>query len=425
MSDQPLPAKIDMERLLLGNVLLTSGAMMDGLRSTLEVDDFALAVHQELWRMMCDLYDAEGKFDHMTVGAELERRGRIQAIPPSYLSELQDGCPILPCLDKYVDELKDRALLRKIITFADNVGKRAFSGTETGQGLWEAIGQMHATFADVGAKDERPLSAKELGDLVGIDGILNPSTEGGVKLPWSRLNYAVQGGLRGGQDVVIAADTGRGKTSMACQIATHALRQGFAVHYCTLEMPKREIYRKIVTQIIGGRVWTREGREKEREAYQWVYEQPIIFDDTARTVPALCAHIRQTMRRVKLGLVVVDHLGHLRSAGRAESRTREVGENSRSLKLAALDFDLPFLVLSQFHRGPGDERSIHSLKESGDIENDADLILLVDMAEISGDSPATCSIHIGKQRQGPSGFNVPMVFHPVSQTFESVEENGQ
>jgi replicative DNA helicase len=422
MTERTLPMNLGMERLLLGNALITSGSLMDGLRSTLQVDDFALEFHKKIWKMMCDLYDTAGKFDHITLFAEVQRLGLEQAITPSYIGGFLDGCPILPCLDKYVDELKDKALLRKILVFADNVDKRAASGLESGQALWEAIGQMHATFADVGAKEERPMSAKELGDLIGIDAILNPSQGNGVRLPWERLNYAISGGLQGGQDIVIAADTGRGKTSMACQIATHALRQGVAVHYCSLEMPKREIYRRIVTQMIGGKARTRKEREKERAMYQWIYERPIIFDDTARTVPALCAHIRQTMRHAKLGLVVVDHLGHLRSAGRSESRTREVGENSRSLKLAALDFNLPFLVLSQFHRGDGDDRSIHGLKESGDIENDADLILLVKMPEVVGDTPTPCNVHIGKQRQGPAGFDVPMVFHPVSQTFEAAEE---
>jgi replicative DNA helicase len=226
--------------------------------------------------------------------------------------------------------------------------------------------------------------------------------------------------------VVLAADTGRGKTSIALQIAAHAARQGKSVLYWTLEMPPSALFRRMVSQMTGvnGRSAnpTFEQREAEREAVALLYETPVYFDRHSRTVAAFCASIRQVRSKTRLGLVVVDHIQLVRSAGRTESRTREVGETSRSLKLATLDFDLPFLVLSQFRRTGNETPTIHSLKESGDVENDADVILLMTSGELSGDQPTPVTVHIGKQREGPAGMDIPLIFQPQSQRFDSLEE---
>ncbi len=192
-------------------------------------------------------------------------------------------------------------------------------------------------------------------------------------------------------------------------------------------MPPESLFKRIVTQMTGmdrkNSTPTFQQREAEREAVGLLYDNPIFFDSTSRTVPAFCASLRQIRQRARIGLVVVDYLGLIRSAGRAESRTREVGENSRSLKLAAMDFSLPFLVLSQFSRPKDNQRpTIHSLKESGDVENDADVILLLISGELSPENPTPVALNIGKQREGVAGFDVNLMFHPRSQTFESVED---
>jgi replicative DNA helicase len=100
-----------------------------------------------------------------------------------------------------------------------------------------------------------------------------------------------------------------------------------------------------------------------------------------------------------------------------------VGENSRSLKLASMDFDIPFLVLSQFSRPKDGARpTIHSLKESGDVENDADVILLFISEELRKDGLTPVAVNIGKQREGVAGFDVPLMFNPQSQSFQSAED---
>ncbi|HTS67026.1 MAG TPA: DnaB-like helicase C-terminal domain-containing protein, partial [Candidatus Acidoferrales bacterium] len=329
-------------------------------------------------------------------------------------------------LDRYVEAVKDKALLRRIATIAASLEKRALSGVETGEQLRESLGKLTADLVEAAPSERRPVSTAEMITQVGIDELLRPKRVEGVRLPWGRLDTKLRG-LRGGQNVVLAADTGRGKTSMALQIAAHATRQGKAVLYWTLEMPPAALFRRMVTQMSGVDVRnaspTFEQREKERAAVAWLHDSPVYFDRHSRTVAGFCSSVRQIRQKTCLGLVVVDYLQLIRASGRSESRTREVGENSRSLKLATMDFDLPFLVLSQFRRPNGESQpTIHSLKESGDVENDADVILLLNCGELSAEAPTQVAVHVGKQREGPAGFDVPLVFHPRLQSFHSPEE---
>jgi replicative DNA helicase len=234
-----------------------------------------------------------------------------------------------------------------------------------------------------------------------------------------------------GQMIVLAAYTGRGKTSMALQIATHATRQAKSPIVWTMEMEPRSLFRRIVNQMARldndrSRQWSmgQEDRERAQDAVYWIHDHPVWFDNRSRTVPAFMGAVRQAQAKSDVGLVVVDYLQLIRFAGRAESRTREVGENSRSLKLAALELGVPFLVLSQFKRPQQDRpATIHDLKESGDIENDADVILLLNSGDLSGDRQTPTTVVVGKQREGPAGMEIPLIFDPPSQSFFSSEEN--
>lgn len=413
------------ERLILGSVLLNAGAAMNGLRSTMEPGDFGLHRHRQIWQASCDIYDAFGKLDRVMVAAELQKRGQLGHDGMSYVVGLDDGLPDVPCLDRYIEVLKDKALLRRIYAVTDNLRQRAMSGQETGDELREAMGKALAEM-ETGDMERRPISTREMLEKIGIDELLDPQKIEGVRLPWNRLNTALHG-MRGGQIIIVAADTGRGKTSSALQMTTHAAKQGVSTLYWTMEMPPKALFRRMITQMTGvdrrNAAPTFQEREKERTAVSLIYDTPVYFDAHSRTVAGFASSIRMVRQKTRLGLVVVDYLQLIRAAGRAESRTREVGENSRSLKLASMDFDLPFLVLSQFSRPKESGRpTIHSLKESGDVENDADVILLFISEELAPTGLTPVAVNIGKQREGVSGFDVPLMFNPQSQSFQSAED---
>ncbi len=232
--------------------------------------------------------------------------------------------------------------------------------------------------------------------------------------------------------IVVAAYTSRGKSSLACQIATHVTKQDAGVFYWTTEMPPEALFKRMVDQMSGadgmrhraGQL-TFEEIDKARGAVSWLYEHPVWFDRTSRTVPSCLAALRHVRQKHKIGLVVVDHLQHVTGTlGRGSNRAVEVSQISRSLKMAALDFDLPFLVVSQVSRPKeeGSNLTIHMIKESGDVENDADVVMLLNSPKQAGTAPVSVALNIAKQREGPAGFDIPLLFRPSTQAFEALED---
>jgi len=231
--------------------------------------------------------------------------------------------------------------------------------------------------------------------------------------------------------IVVAAYTSRGKSSLACQISTACTKQATGVYYWTTEMSPEALFRRMVDQMSGvdgmrhrEACLNTEEISRARSAVGWLYDHPVWFDRHSRSVPALLGSLRQVRQKHEIGLIVVDHLQHVKSIARANSRAQEVSEISRSLKMAALDFDLPVIVVSQVSRPKEDNSSltIHMLKESGDVENDADVVMLLNSPKPQGLSPIAVNLNIAKQREGPAGFDIPLMFRPSTQSFESLED---
>src|SRR5208283_2139601 len=255
--------------------------------------------------------------------------------------------------------------------------------------------------------------------------LLGPRIMSGLQIPWPTLNKSLCG-LQPGQLIVLLAETMRGKTSFALQIATKAALHSTSPLIWTLEMSPYSMYRRLVAQISGvapehrPNELTFQERDSQREAVVRLNDCPVWFDTTSDSVAAFIASMRKFRRQNRFGLAVVDYLQLIRSDGN-RNRAEEVSDNSRSLKKAAMDLQIPILVLSQVDRASvkGDgEIGLHSAKNSGDIENDADVLLWIQGKEFSRDEPTDVKLHVGKQREGPAGFNVPMRFHPNTQTFQ-------
>ncbi len=417
-----LPNDLDCERLILGSALQNSGAI-DTLRPAIDLNFFLIEKHKRIWSAICAVYDRGSVVDRVVVFSELSDRGQAQSVDGlGYLVSLDDGLPQYPSLDRYVSILREKSKLRTLIAVGESLMKRAASEAESAN---EITDSMLTALESDGDLFRRPISTRQMIDTYGIDTLLKPRREEGLRLPWAALNTALCG-LHGGQMVVVAGDTGKGKTSLALQIAAHATRQDKSPVIWTLEMSSQQMFRRMVNQIAAidadrsrHGVLTPEENARCREAAYWLHGHPVWFDRHSRTVASFCASIRQASAKSDVGLAVVDYLQLIRGSGRPESRTREVGENSRSLKLAAMDTQLPFLVLSQFRRMQGEAASIHSLKESGDIENDADIILLINCPDLEGKDAVSATVKIGKQREGPAGFDIPLEFRPASQSFHS------
>jgi replicative DNA helicase len=423
-----LPSDPDLERMVLGYCLMRS-ARFDEARGSLDVDDFSLEKHQRLWRRMCGLYDAGSPVDHVTVFKELQAHCEAESVGGlSYIVDLEEGLPENPHIDGYITRLRECALRRRMIFTAERLMAQASDESGSVDDVLSGFSDAVVSLSQSTGNSNRPISTTEMLEQKGISGILCTRREHGVRLPWTRLDKALSG-MSAGQMIVLMAATSRGKTSMALQAATYAALQGVVPCVWGMEMNALSNYQRIVTQLSGAPVGsyslTYEQRTAQGEACVKVGENPLYFDSHSRSVGSFMATLRQIRSRAKLGLAVVDHLQLIRP-GASRNRAQEVSDNSRALKLAAMDMGIPFLVLSQVDRSSvkGDGKiGLHSGKESGDIENDADVVLWIEAGELSKEQDTAVAIHVGKQREGPAGFSIPMIFRPTSQTFLEMAES--
>ena len=422
--NQTIPNCIDTERNVLGYCLMNTG-YLDTCRADIEPDDFQLDKHVTIWRAICTLYDSNTPVDRLTVYAELLKHGKHDLCGGlAYLIEMDSTLPDVPSIAHYIRQLHEFKMRRRIVYAAMHISKSAQDTSSDIDSVVETFGRM---LVEINKQDTHrgPVSTKDLIDQIGITALLSPREKGAVSLPFPRLQEAL-GGLREGQMVVLMAATSRGKTSMALQITAAAAEQGHTPAVWAMEMGAKTNFQRMVTQISGvyatKQFTTHDERDAHRRAIEQLIEHPVHFDTTSRSVPAFLATLRQIRSKTKLGLAVVDHLQLIRSSG-ARNRAQEVSENSRALKLGAMDLGIPFLVLSQVDRGSvkGDGKiGLHSAKESGDIENDADVVMWIDAGELARDQDSMVSLFVGKQREGPCGFGIPMVFRPGTQMFYEV-----
>lgn len=423
-----LPGSVELEKAALGYAMLDPFSR-ESMCGVLEPDDFTLESHRRVWRVIDSLFEAGKQVDAVTIYEELDVRREVAAIGGlTFLIGLQDGLPEVPEVGGYIERLKGLTFRRRVAMAAYRLALQSCDELATEDDVRLSYESLGNEITQTSAKNPGPVSTSELIAQYGLDTLLTPRQHGAVKLPWPRLDESL-GGLSAGQMIVLMAATSRGKTSLALQIATAAAMQSNTPVVWSMEMSKKAMFQKAVTQLSG--VWcskyrmTLEERDSINMAAVAINDHRIYLDTDARSVGAFVAGLRRVRARQRIGLAVVDYLQLIRSNSRA-SRAQQVSENSRALKLAAMDLDIPFVVLSQVDRGSvkGDgEIGLHSAKESGDIENDADVMLWIKSgAEFVRDFDTNCELHIGKQREGPKGFSIPMVFRPASQTFLEVGE---
>lgn len=427
IEEKGLPCNTDVERLVLG-CAVRSSRVMDDIRGTVEADDFHLMKHQRIWSAACHLYDQGQAVDRITVFTELKARGEAESCDGlSYLVDLDTGLPEIPSLEQYLVILREKRSLRRLLQIADLTMKRCLGG-DSSEEIGTALSNGLTELAGTRTADRRVISTREMIDTQGIEELLRPRRHEGIPLPWEHLNKALCG-LHPGQMIVLAGVTGRGKTSMALQIASHATRHGKSPVIWALEMSAKQMFTRAVNQIAHidadrGRqgVLPVEALGRRKDAAYWLHGHPMWFDRHSRSVASFCASVRHSQGKSEVGLAIVDYLQLIRGTGRGNSRAQEVGENSRALKLAAMELGVPILVLSQFRRTGDAEPDLHDLKESGDIENDSDVILLLKSPKSEGNENIPVAVKVAKQREGPAGFEIPLIFHPPSQSFSSPED---
>jgi replicative DNA helicase len=440
-ADKGLPTNVDAERFVLGSIMLDDTFYVQAA-GTLEGDDFSLEKHRRIFKRMGELYERGEKIDRVTIANELMKFGELEACDGvSYLVTLDDGLPRIPNLDSYIRIVKDKSVLRRIIFASQHMMNRCLMGEEEPD---QILAGAEETLLKLG-ESRVQAGLQQAGDILqnyegGLTAFLDPSKRvKGISTGFAKFDE-MTGGMHGGDLIIIAARPSMGKTALALNIAQHValkLKQTAAVF--SLEMSKESLLTRMLcsvarvdSQKFRGGYLSAEEKRKLSHAVTDIAEAPLYIDDTAGLhLMDMHAKLRRLQaEKAKIGMVIVDYL-QLMSLRGYENRTQEVSALSRGMKLLAKELNVPMMVLSQLSRAPetrqGDHRpQLSDLRESGSIEQDADIVGFIFREEVyqrdREDLRGLAELIVGKQRNGPTG-TVKLVFLHAQTKFENAAED--
>ena len=441
--ERGLPANADAERFVLGSVLLNQDVYFQ-VAGAIEPEDFSLEKHRRIFSRMKDLYARGEKIDRLTIANELMKQGQLESVDGfSYLVSLDEGLLQIANLDSYIRIVKDKATLRKLIFSAQKVIDRCLIGEDEPDEILAGAEESLLKLGEArsGERLESPSTIIEKFPG-GVNAFLDPSQRvSGLSTGFTKFDE-MTGGLHGGELIILAARPSMGKTALALNMAQHVathplMRKPVAVF--SLEMSSASLLTRLLCA--AARVdqhkfragyLNADERRKLQVALAELTESPLYLDDTAG-VNLMDVHSK--LRRMKaehgLSLVVIDYLQLMSTRGRIENRNQEVSALSRGLKLMAKDLDVPFIVLSQLSRAsetrPGDHKpQLSDLRDSGSIEQDADLVAFIYREELyrkdREDLKGLADLIVAKQRNGPIG-TVPLRFLNQFTRFENRAED--
>ena len=430
---QGLPASIHAEVAILGAMLLDALAINDAT-GRLKADDFSLDSHRRIYTVMLDLMQVGHAVDLITVREALSNKKELEAIGgPAYLAELAIGIPRNLNIESYVRIVKDKSLLRQLMAIFSEAGGR--SGDQSEEAI-TVLSDVEARLGDI-ADQAITRSFSNIADIVASSfGSIDKLYEQGREITGLATHYTdfdrMTSGLQASELIIIAARPSMGKTAWAINIAQNAaVKDGKVVAVFSLEMSKESLLRRMLASealVNSRKIQTgflpREDKGKLLAALERLMESKMFIDDT----PGITlAEMRAKARRLKqqegsLDLIVIDYLQLMTgSVGnnqkKFENRTQEVSAVSRGLKALAKEMRVPVVALSQLSRSSeqrgGDKKPLLSdLRESGSIEQDADVVAFIhrdsyynkdENGDEDPESKGKAEIIIAKQRNGPTG----------------------
>lgn len=454
-SRKPVPQNLEAERALLGSVLLDNQTLNPALEH-IHRNDFFSESHRRIFEKMVELSERNRLVDVVTLAEGLAKEEWLEKVGGvAYLTSLSDDVPAGTSLSitEYARIIREKSLLRRLINISENIisraqqdGDDAETVIDLAQGQLFEVAQQKVQSGFIGIKDIVKTSF----------GTIDVLFDRGQKVTGIETGYVqldnMTSGLQPGELVILAARPSVGKTALAMNIAAHAgIRKQKSVGIFSLEMSKEALVirllcsegridsHKLRTGVSGREDWNRMSQALGRLAQSPLY----IEDAPALSIMQIRAKARRQAAERGLDLLIVDFLQLITGGGRFENRTQEVSFISRSLKSIAKELSVPVLALSQLSRAsevrPGHRPQLSDLRESGSIEQDADVVMFLhrpdmyrphdqeqDPEDGGADEPAgKTELIISKQRNGPTG-RVPLVFLKPFALFEnytSMEES--
>jgi len=444
--EKGLPANLDAERFVLGSILMDDSYFIQ-TAGTLQPDDFSLEKHRRIFSRMAEVHERGEKIDRVTLANELMSRNQLESCDGlSYLVSLDDGLPQTFNIESYIRIVKDKAILRKIIFASQNLMNRCISSEEEPSQLLAGAEETLLKLGESQVKSGLMSPAQIIDDYQGgLNAFLDPSKRiKGISSGFSKLDE-MTGGMHAGELIILAARPSMGKTAFALNIAQHvATKLNKAVAVFSLEMSRESLLTRMLcasarvdSQKFRSGYLNSEERQRLQVAASQLVRSPLYIDDSAgANLMDIHAKLRrlQAERKQELGLVVVDYLQLMSGRGRFENRNQEISTISRGMKLLAKELNVPMLVLSQLSRATetrqGDHRpQLSDLRESGSIEQDADVVAFIFREEVykrdREDLRGLAELLVSKQRNGPVG-KVDLVFlHHLTKFENRAEDLGE
>ncbi len=440
MPEKTIPQNIEAEQSVIGSMFLTEKCLQKAVEG-LSVDEFYLDSHRKIFEAIKAVYENHKPVDIRTVTEELNKRNLLQQVGNvDYIIEMVDSVPTTANIDEYINIVNEKALLRRTIDVATAIVKESYNVKDLGDFLFKAQKQISdvsqglktsefKSIQDVLVKTQSDLEklAANKGDITGI--------------PTGFYDFdKITSGFHPYQMIVIAARPGMGKTAFALNIATNiAIKAKKSVAIFNMEMGAEQLATRMLSsvgQIEGSKLKTgnleHNDWKKVNEAISRLSNTRLFIDDAAgQTV----ADIRAKCRRLKnspsgLDIVIIDYITLIQSAGKGstngQNRQQEVSDISRALKTMAMELEVPVIALSQLSRGieqRKDKPQLSDLRESGAIEQDADMVAFIHCTEEEKvKEDRLTELVIRKHRNGPLK-DIPLIFQTATSTFVNVANN--
>lgn len=435
--DKVPPQNLVAEQSVIGSMLLDKNAVIRGLE-ILHPDSFYRDAHRFIYEAILELFDRGEPVDLVTVTEALRKSGKLDAVGGAvYVTDLLNSVPTAANVEYYAKIVEEKAILRRMIEAGTQIVADAFSEPDD---VDQVLDKAEKSIFDIALKRAREGFHKidsvikrvldKIDSLYGKKESITGTSSGFPDLD------QLTAGFQNADLIIIAARPAVGKTALALNIAQNvAIKQNIPVAIFSLEMSKEQLAQRMLcseAEVDAQRLKTASlsdtGWKKLTRALGRLSEAPLYIDDSA-TITAI--EIRAKARRLKiekgLGLVIVDYLQLMRGKARAENRVQEISDIARSLKTLARELDVPVLALSQLSRAveqrPDRVPRLSDLRESGEIEQTADLVIFIhreDYYNPQSERGNIAEIIIAKQRNGPVG-TVELVFRKEIAKFSSKE----
>ncbi len=424
MSDNKLPPySLEAEQAVLGGLMLDNEAW-DTVADRVSEEDFYRADHRLIFRSIQFLADSNEPRDTVTLSEWLKEQGKLEeAGGLAYLGTLAKDTPSAANIRAYADIVRERSILRALVKVGTEISDMGFAsqGRKSNDLINEAEAKVFAIADDRRRSGSgfQPIKRLLTKAIDHIDEMFRSGNAiSGLATGLTDFDD-MTGGLQRGDLVIVAGRPSMGKTSFAMNLVEHiCIRDKQPTAVFSMEMPGEQLAVRMISSL--GRVDQKRLRTGDLQESDWprvtssvsiMSEAPLFIDDTPALSPAeLRARSRRLQREHGLDLIVVDYLQLMQVPGTSENRTTEISEISRGLKALAKELNVPVIALSQLNRSleqrPNKRPMMSDLRESGSIEQDADVIVFIYRDEVYNketDRKGVAEVIIGKQRNGPIG----------------------